>query len=618
MNHKYSNTLKKKLVSIILILLLISPSIVSNAYSFTNDYSGITKEYGYKSNKYFNTDFSNYFNNYDYETKDYFKNWKQNTTEDIFINENTEEETSSRTENTKIQEDEYQEVMTDKNNTTEISKYNIEEVIEFLSEIDIYTEIMNSDVNVDIAKEDIVNKITELKEEYEGNVMILSMSDKMLEGIESLKNVDTETLVNTISSYLEEIMSNFENVDWGNVNFDEINFGNIDFGDINFDNINFGNMDFGDISFDDIDFGNIDFSGIFGSSSGDFTPDIVVNDMMAETAGRLSGNEYRVKLSGNIYFSNPDENGNPTSNKWVVLVHGFLMSGESITNTLGQMYLDQGFNILAPDMRGFGDSEGSVALGYLESLDMWDWITYINENYSENCNEIIVHGLSLGGATTVFLSGLEVDGITLKDKNVIGLVEDCGYSSMSEIVAASTSTSDPKSYIMDSLDVGLTEENFDELENGLNSIAKCSLPLLIIHGTDDTTVPYENSDRIYDAAIENEKIPYVQRYSAEGQGHAFIFMGTNYDEYKGHVELFVNKAEEIASRNENTNNEIVIVNSEPTQENIAVEEQNSSNENNSENITKNYFNTETSQENFVLFPSFNTFSNYINIFKNWF
>lgn len=618
MNHKYSNTLKKKLVSIILILLLISPSIVSNAYSFTNDYSGITKEYGYKSNKYFNTDFSNYFNNYDYETKDYFKNWKQNTTEDIFINENTEEETSSRTENTKIQEDEYQEVMTDKNNTTEISKYNIEEVIEFLSEIDIYTEIMNSDVNVDIAKEDIVNKITELKEEYEGNVMILSMSDKMLEGIESLKNVDTETLVNTISSYLEEIMSNFENVDWGNVNFDEINFGNIDFGDINFDNINFGNMDFGDISFDDIDFGNIDFSGIFESSSGDFTPDIVVNDMMAETAGRLSGNEYRVKLSGNIYFSNLDENGNPTSNKWVVLVHGFLMSGESITNTLGQMYLDQGFNILAPDMRGFGDSEGSVALGYLESLDMWDWITYINENYSENCNEIIVHGLSLGGATTVFLSGLEVDGITLKDKNVIGLVEDCGYSSMSEIVVASASTSDPKSYIMDSLDVGLTEENFDELENGLNSIAKCSLPLLIIHGTDDTTVPYENSDRIYDAAIENEKIPYVQRYSAEGQGHAFIFMGTNYDEYKGHVELFVNKAEEIASRNENTNNEIVIVNSEPTQENIAVEEQNSSNENNSENITKNYFNTETSQENFVLFPSFNTFSNYINIFKNWF
>ena len=36
---------------------------------------------------------------------------------------------------------------------------------------------------------------------------------------------------------------------------------------------------------------------------------------------------------------------------------------------------------------------------------------------------------SLGGATTLFLSGLEVGCQTIKDKNVIGLVDDCGYTS---------------------------------------------------------------------------------------------------------------------------------------------------------------------------------------------
>lgn len=661
MNRMYSSTLKKKLVSIILILLLISPSIVSNAYSFTRTNDEDTEErYSYKNNKYFSdglADYNNNFYNYDYDTKDYFKNWKDTIkenkyTEEIIDNEeknNTEE--NSVIENATVEEKVTIEENTSKENlenektesvvledsiveNSEIQNVNLEDYMGYMTELNIFTELMNTNTDINYSTEELMNKISELQEKYNGTIGIPELSDKISTGITSLPEIDTETLINTVTSFLEENMKdldnfgdiNFDNIDFGDMNFGDIDLGNMDFGDINFGDMDLGNMDFGDMNFGDMDlgnmdFGNIDFGGITGGSTGDFTPDIVVSDMMANTAGRLSGENYRVKLSGNIFFSNPDENGNPTSNKWVVLVHGFLMSGESITNTLGQMYLDQGFNILAPDMRGFGNSEGSVALGYLESLDMWDWITYINENYSENCDEIIVHGLSLGGATTVFLSGLEVDGETLKDKKVIGLIEDCGYSSMSEIVATSASTDDPKAYIMDSLDVGLTEENFDELENGLNSIAKCSVPLLIVHGTDDTTVPYENSDRIYNAAVENENIPYVQRYSAEGQGHAFIFMGTNYDEYKGHVETFINKAEEIKNENEvtyeytvNYETETISTVSEP--EEIEMEENEEGAVLTTE-TTNNYFSTNT-DTTFSAFPFFNMIPNSINIFRNLF
>lgn len=558
MNYKNSSTLKKKLVLIVLILLLITPSIVSNAYSFTgknytNDIFNNYRSSNYINefkNQYTNNNTEFIFSNYD----SYFNNWSNYTNEEV----NADEQIDT---NTYI-------------NTEEL------DTIGFLTELQDFTINMDANIDLQSAKEEIVKKLEELMEKYQGTEGVPEISGEIFDGLLDFSSIDVSSLTESLSGILESLMGSSE-----------------------------GGLDI-----------NFDISSILGgSSSNSITPDIVVSDMIANTAGDFSGEDYRVKLSGNIYFSNPDENRNPTSNKWVVLVHAFLMSGESITNSIGQMYLDQGFNILAPDMRGFGDSEGSVALGYLESLDMWDWITYINENYPENCDEIIVHGISLGGATTVFLSGLEVNGETLKDKNVIGLVEDCGYSSMTEIVASSTGSSsmggmfggitggtssdtsdsqDGKSYIMENLDVGLTEENFDELENALNSLKKCSVPILIIHGTEDTTVPFENSDEIYKTAVENENIPFIHRYSAEGQSHAFIIMGTNYDEYKEYVENFVLEAEKVVAK------EIATEEVEPI-----------------ETITASYkAKTLVTEENEseISFPKFGNFSSFKSMFRNKF
>lgn len=297
-------------------------------------------------------------------------------------------------------------------------------------------------------------------------------------------------------------------------------------------------------------------------------PDKVIDSMEATTAGKLCGSKYQVQLSGKIYFAKKDKNGNPTSNKWVVLVHGFQMNGQAMADAVGQMYLDQGINVFAPDLRGFGSSKGSVGMGYLESLDVWDWLTYLNANYT--CSEIFVHGVSLGGATTVFLSGLEVDGKTLSNQNVIGLIEDCGYTSMTGIVSDMLSensnnvilqkilgifgktdlteviTEDTiKTLIINVVDVGLTTENYDTLSNNLNSLAKCNLPLMIVHGTSDTTVPFKNSTEIYNAAIQNTKIPYIQRFTADGESHAFIVLGNKENTYKAYVKEFISQSEKV-------------------------------------------------------------------------
>ena len=53
---------------------------------------------------------------------------------------------------------------------------------------------------------------------------------------------------------------------------------------------------------------------------------------------------------------------------------------------------------------------------------------------------------------------------TLKDKNVIGLIEDCGYTDMTEF--------EDKNSLL-SMGIGLDESNFDYYSDARNSLKYC-------------------------------------------------------------------------------------------------------------------------------------------------
>lgn len=274
--------------------------------------------------------------------------------------------------------------------------------------------------------------------------------------------------------------------------------------------------------------------GLIGGSSSSLPVEAESIYMEAKTAAEFAGADQAVQLHANVY-KHVDENGNEDSDKWALLIHPFMLDGTSIAGNVGPFYYEKGYNIIAPDLRGFGDSEGSVALGCFESMDIYDWLVKLNKEYE--VSQVIVHGISLGAATTNYLSGIDGfinNGPTkiatkirpIRELNVVGLVEDCGYVDMTEFAS--------KSIVMSFS--GLSEDTFDYYSKATNSLKYCDLPMLIIHGTSDTTVDPENAE-----SVKNTVKGDVEVWLVSGGVHAFIIMGSNSEEYKENVHNFIDK-----------------------------------------------------------------------------
>ena len=104
------------------------------------------------------------------------------------------------------------------------------------------------------------------------------------------------------------------------------------------------------------------------------------------------------------------------SNKWAIVVHGYTSEGINMSS-YAKKYYDMGFNVLIPDLRAHGLSEGDyIGMGFDDRLDIISWI---NNILSKNPNaEIVLHGVSMGAATVCMTSGEDLPS------NVKAIVSD--------------------------------------------------------------------------------------------------------------------------------------------------------------------------------------------------
>lgn len=191
------------------------------------------------------------------------------------------------------------------------------------------------------------------------------------------------------------------------------------------------------------------------------------------------------------------------SDKWLVCIHGYTSSPKGM-GSYAKHYHDRGFNILLPALRGHDVSEHKyISMGWLDRLDIVDWIGYLNDVYKDI--QIVIHGVSMGAATTMNTTGEELPS------NVKCAIADCGFTTMwdelkSELKASYHLHAFPtlcSSSIISKVIAGHTYKE----ASCLKQLKKSKTPTLFIHGEEDDLVPYDMMDRNYnEAACPKEKL----------------------------------------------------------------------------------------------------------------
>ena len=215
-----------------------------------------------------------------------------------------------------------------------------------------------------------------------------------------------------------------------------------------------------------------------------------------------------LNLVGQIYLTDS------SSHKWLIGVHGYTGKKEDYHNIAAQ-YAKRGYNILLPDMRSHGESEGTyIGMGWLEKDDVLLWIDLIIEMDPEA--EIILHGTSMGGATVMMVSGEDLPD------NVKGIVEDCGYTSVWDIFADELDYlfGLPTFPILNAAEfVGKIRAGYDFSEaSSVEQVKKAEVPMLFIHGSEDNFV---KTNMVYDVYEACPTVKDILVIDGAGHGEAY-------------------------------------------------------------------------------------------------
>ncbi|MDO4265685.1 MAG: alpha/beta hydrolase [Eubacteriales bacterium] len=204
--------------------------------------------------------------------------------------------------------------------------------------------------------------------------------------------------------------------------------------------------------------------------------------------------------------------------QWVIFVHGYSSSRTaSSSQEIVSVYLSRGYQVLSPDNRGHGGSEGQyIGMGWLDRLDIVKWIDYLTSLDPQA--EIYLHGVSMGGATVMMTSGEALP------EQVKAIVEDSGYTSVwdefaSELRYLYHLPAFPALYMADVMAGVRAGYHFKEASS-LRQLAKCRVPMLFIHGDKDNFVPFEMVYENYDACASADK----KLLTVGGAGHVESYL----------------------------------------------------------------------------------------------
>lgn len=217
------------------------------------------------------------------------------------------------------------------------------------------------------------------------------------------------------------------------------------------------------------------------------------------------------------------------------IMHGYTGNAATMLNMARFYGEEMGYNVFLPDFYAHGLSEGRMRqMGWKDRLDMLEWMKMANRLFALNGEptQMLVTGVSMGGATTMMVSGeVEKQGLTF----VKCLVEDCGYTTVydqfDDVVKGRYT------FFLNWANRRCRRKygwDFREA-SAVKQVEQCNLPMLFIHGGSDTYVPTRMVHEVFRAKGSDKEI-----WIPEGVEHARSFDKRN-QEYKRRVRAFAEK-----------------------------------------------------------------------------
>ena len=240
----------------------------------------------------------------------------------------------------------------------------------------------------------------------------------------------------------------------------------------------------------------------------------------------LEKTDYTVK-SRNGYILHAQFLKNPgDTDRYILISHGYTDNRFGALK-YAYMYLELGFNVIVYDLRGHGLNEPAICTYSIrESQDLLAMIQDSRERF-RNMAILGIHGESLGAATSVAV---------LKEKPPVDfVVADCGFSDIVPVLKGAMKGMHLPGFLVYLVSVCARIRygySFREMRP-IESLRENHIPILFIHGAEDSFILPEHSERMK-AATKG----YAELHLIPGAGHAMSIL-TDPKAYQAIVRKFL-------------------------------------------------------------------------------
>jgi pimeloyl-ACP methyl ester carboxylesterase len=182
-----------------------------------------------------------------------------------------------------------------------------------------------------------------------------------------------------------------------------------------------------------------------------------------------------------------------------VVLHGH---GDTRAGALGhtRFFLQHGYNVLAPDNRGHGASDGMVTFGVYEAEDLRRWAAWLSEQTGAGC--VFALGESMGAAVVIQAAA--------ERSRLCAAVAESSFSSFRRVARLRVAQQFGAGEGLGAAFVPVVETAclYTRLRYGVDlthaspdqAAPRLTIPVLLIHGAADANIPPEHSRRIQTAS----------------------------------------------------------------------------------------------------------------------